>query len=1242
MFLRQNSLQKGGSEFWQQVLNCFLIEGRSILYSKKKYIESDIKRIETVKKMKKYFDEYVVDAAFGALSDFEWDFSGFYSIYLRLRQIKPDEDESSLTKEYTVMRQDMLTAITNCIKEYTAFPDGKMPLNMDKEAFCFDILPDYMDKRGYTEDAVILRGMKGTLSLFNKISKANGIAINTSIPERVVENFEIYMRNIEAFKRVKDEGSILDREFAEELTIYASADGYRFCMTGKGIDRYNQVIAGIITESGIQAIGYNGYAKEQNDHIRTDNLDIPRYSMAKQLYKQILTPKAKAFKVDAITSNEELLDALQTDIDSTFPVCEDIKNFFCEIVDVSPSVFVKGQKMHTISHAAFETHQALPDMLMKKMEREILQKNLPKKAEEKALDARIGIINKTTYSLFELAEIAGPQLLTGLAAKSEELFEEICSAKKNIEKSDIFACANIKQQQLYVRLVKNYVEAVSAYRRFVVTFISDGDTEASMLISKFADDLWINTKAERMIRNYVVKKYKDEVKKIPLCFDTPTKLNAAWLNLKQDGKLNKNKHTIIRMNGRYYFFTLADDARPVSFIPAEGAAAVQVYTSVKGQNATMIVPKFAFPKKLKAFFETNPGEILYVLTEKDGMTDHVVCTKETYDIYKKGLYTTTALKKGMVSEEQYKENLIKLLLYYKDVITHLQAWSDFNFSDIGNVERFSNAGEFVNYVNTKTIAMNWVDVSSAQIEELVDTGKALMFEIHSNHLYHPELHQNAQEKLFLSIFSDENMDNPNIILNGRPTIFFRPKVLDKKIAHTKGGQIVMKYDVNGNRLPDHVYQQLYHYYNGRLTKAQLTEDALKSLELVRHKDCPHNIIYRNRYTEDKFILTYTYTINKQVDTDTTGSILNEEVRQLEEQGQTNYLSIVRGVKHLLYYTLTDGTGKIIAESDLDKINGKDWMKILKDAGRKRQSDKQEWIYDTTVADIKERYISEAVGIIANIAVDNSAVILLEHINDRTRDKYSCLDNQIFGKFEDALIAKLGNFHIKGAMPNDPGGQTNPLQLAFESKFFRDHGIVKLQSAGYIRNMDIRSGFYNTFDFSDVNSVKKKREFLSKMEIVHAGTSIDCTFDYNDFKTYSLIGRSLWTIKIMGERTIYDPSVKKNQYHANIVEDLEKVFETAGVPFARGEIVNVSELKNDAVSLLFDAFRAVVQGHVRECSEVKTEYKVSPVTGDISRTPMRDIALMQFKKYKFLFDKESTEKGTSLWVESYQNEFADVI
>jgi CRISPR-associated protein Cpf1 len=1210
-------------------------------------IEADVERQNTVKVLKKYFDAYIVDAVSRALQEFgseTFDFDELYGLYKEMRRFKGD----AAIKAYDDKKGELLSLVKKAITEYTAYPNGKMPVAMEKEDFCFTILPDYMDANGWEEDAESLRNMKGMLTLFNKIAIVNKTALTNSIPNRVIENLELYLSNIPAFERMYEDNDIEIAEwrknFSEELSIYKTPSGYLYAMTGAGIDAYNKVISGVMEERGIVVKGLNLLANEKNHAIKSNNLDIPNYKLAKQLYKQILVPKEKAFTIDTISSNEELLDCLKVTVEAVIPVCADINSFFEGLAD--KKLFIKGQRLHTISKYALNDINIITTELMDLLEMDIKAQNLTKKATEKALDGRANQINKTTYTLDYLKSVTGEDIAATLVVKEHELYTEILAAKDALDHSEIYE-NTVKGSEKYTKELKNFYEAVSELRRFITLF-SDVDqstgevTEDTLAVQQYMDSLYINTKAENMSRNYITRGYKDEVRKVPMSFNVPLKFNAAWLNLHQDPKMQKSKHTIIRMDGKFYFFTLSANAKPVAFVPpTDGEESVELYSCAKGQNAIMVVPKFAFPKRLKAFFEKDGGN-LFVLTEKDGFTEQVVCTKETYDIYKNGLYTTGAVKKGLITQEIYEENLYKLLLYYKDVVTKLNAWALFDLSDMPDVKTFANAGEFLTYLNTKTVNMSWVKTSKKQVLDLVENGWGLMFELYTSKLYKEGKKKGKVENIFLTIFSPENMANPNLILNGRPTIFFREAVIkDRKVAHKKGSQLLLKNDVNGNALPKNVYDELYHYFNGRLQEAQLSKEAVKYIPLAKCRECPFDIYYRDRYTRDKFYFTFTYTINKQVDTDTTGRILNDDIAELEQNREVNYLSVTRGLEHLIYYVLSDPTGKVLKEGNLDNLENTNWREKLVEIGKQRAADKKDWVYDTECASVKDKYVAVATGTLAKMAVENNAVILLQTVRERDRNQFNALDGQVFQKLENALIARLSNYYIKGAADGEVGSMRCPLQLSFASEMFKNHGIVKSVSPAYVRSMDPKSGFYNMLKFSEAISVKKKRAFLSNMEIAYMEDYFSCAFDYNDFSIEgTLYGKTDWELRLAGERTVYDVNSKKLQYYSDLCKYLVKEFtKIEGHAPLKGEKLDIESLKNETVVLLFNAVRTVVSSYVKKCDEVPNEYRVSPVTGERINNPMGEITKLQIRKHLYGLDHngETVEVLYDGWVRSLQGE-----
>ncbi len=94
------------------------------------------------------------------------------------------------------------------------------------------------------------------------------------------------------------------------------------------------------------------------------------------------------------------------------------------------------------------------------------------------------------------------------------------------------------------------------------------------------------------------------------------------------------------------------------------------------------------------------------------------------------------------------------------------------------------------------------------------------------------------------------------------------------------------------------------------------------------KDSDRAHIKDKHYTEEKFLITFSYTANKNVASATSGYQLNEMVRKEIRENGCNIMAVIRGIDNLLYYAVVDENGNRIEAGDLNVVGDTDFMKSL--------------------------------------------------------------------------------------------------------------------------------------------------------------------------------------------------------------------------------------------------------------------------------------------------------------------------
>lgn len=1176
------------------------------------YIESSKQLVAKVDYLKKYIDKYMAAMTAEVLEKFDYSVGDM-------------EKEDDFENAVIVLENRVASYLTTNMK------NASYPCTFD-ETWMLETVPAWLNKNGYEKQAILFADLKGKMALYSHIMTTYKTALENWIPKRISENYQIYISNQAVLEAITNSDSAILAEFLKdneaELKTFTTIDGYCLTVSQNGIDYYNKLISGEFDEKGNKlSKGINELINEENQFVKSNNLNKKRLAYMKKLNKQVFSEVPKAFTIEKIFSDKEAIMLLNT----IMPINEEnIKKALpCLEQMLAEELYIKGNMLGAISHITCENANKISQILFEIRKEEILAKNITAKRKEKAIDEIPGVLNKSTFEISNLEEVAGLAIKVALKERLTELVSEYKVALGNLKNSDILS-GKIKGYQDNVWIVKDYLLSVQAFRKFFSLFRLGAKDElgySNELAVRAIDGFSANTKALNLIRNYITKGLRDDVKKLPMFFNTPLKLDAAWYKASYD-KFKKNMNMLLRMDDKYYFLTLSHDTKPVIMNGPKTDEDVLYYMSIdKPQPMYQMLPKVTFSRTVKAFFENNPEEDTYIL--ELNMAEPVVITRDIYEIKEKKLFSKAGGAAAGLTEEEIIEAKNKLLDLYHEVACNNLTWANFNFKDVcKDANDFRDLSAYFNALDAIAVSMKWCEISKSQVEYLVESGQALMFLITNQNMYKEKGRKTSYAKWLLQALSDTNVNSPNISINARPKIFYRPAILESRIAHKEGSELIA-HTYNGETLPDDIRLELYQYYNGRRTI--LSKEAAAIKDKVRHYKAKKDIVYRERYTKEQFTIALSFSFNKQVVND------NIQVNSLVSENLSDkhaVLSLHRGVNHLISYVLMDEDGNLKEKGNFDVIKGLDYAEKLKAISKQRKADKSEdWVYDTKATVIKEQYLADVATIIAKKAVENNARILLEAVSKKSRQQWSKLDNQVFGKLEERLVNKLQCYS------DTTEGFVTPYQFSNPSlKGSRKGLLYMVSSAG--SSIDPSTGFVNLFNRYSIISTKKKREFLAKMDNISIkDSSIIFTFDYNNFdirkvwvnnKQVDYTGKMNWTLTLKGEKTVYNQTKKAYEYIPDISE-----YALASEYINESDCVDIASLHNEAIELLYSLFDLCLSGTVKSCKEVEEEYKVSPVTalaynGDIEK------CILQYKRYMLSLANDDVMPDNNAWYQYLQN------
>ncbi|NTW46280.1 MAG: hypothetical protein HGB18_04510 [Candidatus Moranbacteria bacterium] len=348
-----------------------------------------------------------------------------------------------------------------------------------------------------------------------------------------------------------------------------------------------------------------------------------------------------------------------------------------------------------------------------------------------------------------------------------------------------------------------------------------------------------------------------------------------------------------------------------------------------------------------------------------------------------------------------------------------------------------------NYADPKQLAkdvsaltlysISWDSVSDEFVERGVYSTKKkdkdvflYLFEICSKDIgVEKKTKGDLQALYWKNLFSQENAEYESLKLSGGGAIFFRPASIEVK------------------------------------------EEKRKTVNAKEYM-----VIAKKRYTEDAYLFHCPIILNALNDS------ISENFKELHHRRfneKTNeilasnndkpcVLGLDRGEKHLVYYSLIGPDGVLRESGSFNEIqeNGKaeptDYLSKLEKREAERKIAREEWKTIGTIKELKNGYVSQVVRKVADLALQNNAVIVLEDLNTGFKRGRQKIERQVYQKFELALAKKLNYLVDKSETdPEKPGHPVNGLQLTPLVSNYQD--IEKKLQVGIM--LYTRAGFTST-------------------------------------------------------------------------------------------------------------------------------------------------------------------------------------
>lgn len=1025
--------------------------------------------------------------------------------------------------------------------------------------------------------------------------KENGGA--SSICYRIVNvNASIFYDNLKTFMCIKEKAeteiALIEEELTELLDSWRlehifSEDYYNELLAQKGIDYYNQICGDV--------------NKHMNLYCQQNKLKANVFKMTK-LQKQIMGISEKAFEIPSMYQNDEEVYAAFNGFISRLEevkLIDRLGNILqnSNIYDTA-KIYINARYYTNVSSYVYGGWGVIESAIERYWYNTIAGKGQSKaKKIEKAkkdnkfmsvkeLDSIVSDYEPDYFNASNMDDDNSGRAFSGHGVlgyfnKMSKLLANMSLHTITYDSGDSL----IENKETALNIKKDLDDIMSIYH-WLQTFIIDEVVEKDNAFYAELEDIYyelenVVTLYDR-IRNYVTRK-PYSTQKFKLNFASPT-LASGWSRSKEFD----NNAIILLRNNKYYIAIFNVNNKPDKQI-IKGSEEQRLSTDYK----KMVYNLLPGPNKMLpwVFIKSNTGKRDYI--------------PSSYIL--EGYEKNRHIKSSGNFDINYCHDLID---YYKACINKHPEWKNYGFK-FKETTQYNDIGQFYKDVEKQGYSISWAYISEADINRLDEEGKIYLFEIYNKDLSsHSTGKDNLHTMYLKNIFSEDNLKNICIELNGNAELFYRKSSMKRNITHKKDTVLVNKTYINeaGVRvsLTDEDYIKVYNYYNNDyVIDVEKDKKLVEILERIGYRKNPIDIIKDKRYTEDKYFLHLPITINYGVDDE---NINAKMIEYIAKHNNMNVIGIDRGERNLIYISVINNKGNIIEQKSFNLVNNYDYKNKLKNMEKTRDNARKNWQEIGKIKDVKNGYLSGVISKIARMVVDYNAIIVMEDLNRGFKRGRFKVERQVYQKFENMLISKLNYLVFKEKKADENGGILKGYQLTYLPKsalqIGKQCGCIFYVPAAYTSKIDPATGFINIFDFkkysgSGINAkVKDKKEFLMSMNsirYINEGSEeyekighrelFAFSFDYNNFKTYNVsIPVNEWTTYTYGERIkkLYKDGRWSGSEVLNLTEDLIELMEQYGIEYKDGhdireDISHMDEMRNaDFICNLFEKFKYTVQ------------------------------------------------------------------
>ena len=1191
-----------------------------------KMLDGDFERAKAYQEVKNLIDDFHRSFIEDVLSNTTLDWGALYDQFDLFQSEKDKSKKAKHKKQLEVLQGVMRKSIVK------HFKDDERYSKLFKKEILTDLLPAIIKD----DDTGTITDKKAALDTFNDFATYfTGFHQNrenlyseeakaTAISNRIVnENFPKFYANVKVFEYLQKnfpniisdtEDSLKDFLNEKKLSEIFNKENFNAVLSQSGIDFYNTVIGGISGEAGKEKVqGLNEKINLASQQLPSEEKSKLRKKMT-ILYKQILSDKKTASFIPAGFENSaEVYNAVRLFKEQNFDKANPkISKAFSDFDYDLNEIFVPAKELTAFSLSIFGNWSILSRGLF------LLEKDKSKKElSEKQSENIIKQIAKNDYSLFELqgayerwAKENSVQI--DKTVKNYFLLSELRTDETKKEKQSVKILEKIyeayaaidfeKQENLQAEKeaatpIKNFLDEVQSLYHYLKLVDYRGEEQKDSNFYSKLDEI-LSDLAEiiplyNKVRNFVTKK-PGEVKKVKLNFECSSFLNGWATDFG-----TKDAHIFIKDN-KYYLGIINKklSEEDIDFLKKDGNDKHLIYDFQKPDN-----------KNTPRLFIRSKGDSYAPAVSKYNLP-----IESVIDLYDKGAFKTENRDKN---PKEYKEALSKLIDYFKLGFSRHDSYKNYKFC-WKKTEDYKDIAEFYSDTIKSCYQLKFENINFENLEQLANDGKLYLFQIYNKDFAEKATGKKNLHTLYWeNLFSEENLHDVCLKLNGEAELFFRPKSENlKEIRHKEGSVLVNRTTVDGKSIPEEIYQEIYQFKNGKI--ASLSNEAQKWLDggTVVYKEARFDLVKDKHFTQDIYLFHCPITMNFK-SPEITGRKFNEKVlNYLRENPDVKIIGLDRGERHLIYLSLINQRGEIELQKTLnlveqvrnDKIVSVNYHEKLVQKEGDRDKARKNWQTISNIKELKEGYLSAVVHEIAKLMVEHNAIVVMEDLNFGFKRGRFAVERQVYQKFENMLIEKLNYLVFKDKAAAEPGGVLNAYQLtdkfANVSDVGKQCGWIFYVPAAYTSKIDPKTGFANLFITKGLTNVEKKKAFFERFDAIRYDKKEDCfifSIDYSKLSDNADYKKK-WDIYSRGERIVYSRKDNKTVTE-NPTENLKSIFEKFGVQWSNEEnfidsLLSVQAEKQNASFFdeLLHSFTTILQMR-NSIPNTEVDYLISPVKAE---------------------------------------------